>query len=115
MALFYILIILLQRQENILFTVSEDTQIFRPNKPVLEFVTKDLPSLKKVFTNGQRVWSLVDALSKTGPPTEQLISTNFFVVYATSPKVNRYYEWSKQKEVPLFRMPLWTKDQLVKG
>ena len=51
------------------------------------------------------------ALSSPPSPFVSRFSTSF-IVQATSPKLARWYEWSKQKMADIWTMDLWSKEEI---
>jgi hypothetical protein len=58
--------------------------------------------------------ALCDSNSALSSPPNPFVSpsSTSFIVQATSPKVARWYEWSKQKRAYIWTMDLWSKEEI---
>jgi hypothetical protein len=58
--------------------------------------------------------ALCDSNAALSSPPSPFISaeSTSFIVQATSPKVARWYEWSKQKRAYIWTMDLWSKEEI---
>ena len=58
--------------------------------------------------------ALCDSNSSLSSPPEPFVhpDSSSFIVQATSPKLARWYEWSKQKRAKIWTMDLWTKEEI---
>ena len=61
---------------------------------------------------GLNLWVLVDDETPSGPPA---FPRDAFLILAVPPRIGRYSSLIKQRDAFVWGMPLWTKEELLKG
>jgi len=114
----YLLIRLLQQKQIVLFTLDGVRLYLFYHDQVyfgrIEDFTLTLPYCEK---DGTFIWSLFDIKARM-EPAELLLSSQCLPVQTASPDSSRYRIWTEQMSVMapyIVIMPLWSREELVRG
>jgi len=95
----------------------DDIFLFQSDGVRLLPAAANIALLEFLHTITPRIWALVDSNATLNIPAEMFIShtSPFYVVQATSPKLDRWKEWKKQRKANEAVLQPWSWDELCIG
>ena len=116
---YYLLVRLLQRKQVVLFSPDGERvfffyvhEVYTVSMDALAGGDASLPN--PISSSNVFIWSLFD-INELKAPKSVLVTSPCFPVQTASPNPVRYKTWDKQRFPLLTGLPLWTRDELVKG
>ena len=105
---------LISSHQVVVLCDSHKAHLFYHNKVYTrpaQFAFEDLPTRKE--TRYFPIWALIDVdYEERGP---HLASTDVWPIQTSSPNPIRWNSWLKQHGAVLLGMPVWTRQELIKG
>ena len=111
----YVLVRLISARQVVLICDEYKTHLFYCGQVYSRSAGSGLEDLPECLqTQYFPIWALIDVdYQKQGPPFSR--RSNIWPVQASSPNPVRWDAWRKQSQAYVLGMPLWNKEELVKG